>query len=178
MSVNSLLINDPDKGWANLFVNSLTTFNDLTVKGKLIVGDNTGGGFKTATTTAQGSLIINPITNVTLRYQIVDNIACLLLNPIFISNSNCNASGKFSVILPAELAPLGNSLQLVTVYDPSVASGPNTKVGLAELRTAVGESPGFIEFFNSALEDNFTHASGGNGGTPADLQFTYLVNLA
>jgi hypothetical protein len=35
MSVNALLNDDSSKGWSNLYVNSLTTYKDVTVKGKL-----------------------------------------------------------------------------------------------------------------------------------------------
>jgi hypothetical protein len=35
MSINSLLVDNSDKSWSNLYVNSLTSYNDVTVKGKL-----------------------------------------------------------------------------------------------------------------------------------------------
>ena len=35
MSINSLLVGNSDKSWSNLYVNCLTSYNDVTVKGQL-----------------------------------------------------------------------------------------------------------------------------------------------
>jgi len=39
MSINTLTVDNPDKSWANLYVNSMTVYNDLEVRGNIT---NTG----------------------------------------------------------------------------------------------------------------------------------------
>ena len=147
MSVNALLNDDSSKGWSNLYVNSLTTYKDLTVKGDLKLQSASGGPktyshrcrvvgatqtfFINVTFLEIGGMVTCIIPAFSKR-TIANGILSIIPDLPFPKKYTCSSEIQYPIMVQTNASIVTNGVllidsdNLITIF-PGYASGSNSK---------------------------------------------------
>ena len=182
MSVNALLNDDSSKGWSNLYVNSLTTYKDVTVKGKLKLdgevqlGTNNGASRIFTQTYNKSGASTDNTTLVTLKFfEFGGLVTCYIPQISTTCTSNSDLILTPTIPTPDKYLPFittTNAVRVRTGITDTLVLGNFVVETNGVIKVSPGYGPGSLY---SQLK--FT-VGNTNVGTYENQQITYINKIA
>ena len=174
MSINALLNDDSTKGWSNLYVNSLTTYKDLTVKGELKFESASGGPRVFTQTFRKSSAVITNVGFETIKFLEVGGlVTCFIPEFTFL----CTQANPL-ILTPSFATPAKYLPNVETVFSIRILTDLNTLVqGYIECRIN-GDFVIFPSYLNGPSFNKAGFTSNNTVGTLRNHQITYINKVA
>ena len=175
MSINALLNDDSTKGWSNLYVNSLTTYKDLTVKGELKFESASGGSrvFTQTYNKTQAVLVSSGVVPI-IFLEVGGIVTCCIPEFRFICTQ-----GNLLILEPTSSTPSKYLPIIDSQYSIRVVTDENA---LSEEGIIVFETTGRIKitpkYFTGPSFSSSGFTDGKTVGTLKNQQFTYINKVA